>query len=233
MNKQKLESYAKLATYYDYLQRDIDYSVWQDWLIKYITSENMSVLEMGCGTGKIASFLKLNDVDIDAFDLSPQMIEVAKKNFPEINFFVADIVNFKSSKKYDVIIIFMDTINYITDEIVIAQAFLNIANALAPAGKVLFDIHKQDNQELFDDYYESGYIDKVEYRWHSTVHPNDIVKHNFKFKEENESFEEEHTQLLRDLKFYQEKYLKFFNEVEVTDDLYRHYITLQKKEIDA
>ena len=40
-----------------------------------------SVLELGCGTGRITIPIWQNAIDIVGIDISPKMIEVAKANF--------------------------------------------------------------------------------------------------------------------------------------------------------
>jgi len=53
-----------------------------DWILNNIQSEN-SVLEIGCGTGILASDLALKGNDVVAIDKNLQMINYAMKNYPE------------------------------------------------------------------------------------------------------------------------------------------------------
>ena len=65
------------------------------------------VLDMGCGEGKDAVFFAKCGYIVSAFDTSEQGLEKAKKlaeyNRAEINFFKADILNYRPDRKYDII----------------------------------------------------------------------------------------------------------------------------------
>ncbi|MEL6988279.1 MAG: class I SAM-dependent methyltransferase, partial [Bacteroidota bacterium] len=63
-------------------------------------------LVVGCGLGDDAIFLEQHGFDVDAFDLSPTAIEIAKQRFTNSNvhFFQADLFNLPDNvKEYDFI----------------------------------------------------------------------------------------------------------------------------------
>ncbi|MGD8835986.1 MAG: class I SAM-dependent methyltransferase [Desulfobacteraceae bacterium] len=64
------------------------------------------ILDVGCGPGNNAQFLAGIDdsYKIEGFDLSVEMINIAKLNVPGGNFWVQDITDIKPDKKYDAII---------------------------------------------------------------------------------------------------------------------------------
>lgn len=65
------------------------------------------VLDIGCGEGKDAVFFAKCGYDITAFDISEQGIEKAKRlaehNKVEINFFKADILDYRPDTEFDII----------------------------------------------------------------------------------------------------------------------------------
>lgn len=72
--------------------------------------DGMRVLEMGCGVGTLTGLLarSLPHGTLHAVDLSPASIEIAKKelrSFPQVEFFVADVVTAAMEGKYDMIIL--------------------------------------------------------------------------------------------------------------------------------
>lgn len=70
-------------------------------------SENLSVLDVGCGTGVMFPFyLKRNVKSLTAVDVSEEMLRIAQKKFPgeSISFVQSDIVNFDDGKRYDCVI---------------------------------------------------------------------------------------------------------------------------------
>jgi len=83
-------------------------------LIEYLKKYSFSsVLEVGCGFGRITKLLLTNFPEITdyyAFDLSPHQIENAKINIKgvpkseSVQFAISDIQSFQSSKKYDLVI---------------------------------------------------------------------------------------------------------------------------------
>ncbi|OGM25846.1 hypothetical protein A2962_00360 [Candidatus Woesebacteria bacterium RIFCSPLOWO2_01_FULL_39_61] len=71
-----------------------------------IDFSNKSVLDVGCGFGEMAKFLKkrYEGVDYTGVDIVPEFIEEAKKNYPEYQFFVRDFFSKPMSETYDVIL---------------------------------------------------------------------------------------------------------------------------------
>ena len=67
----------------------------------------LSVLNIGCGEGNTAIFFARNGYIVSACDTSDKNLEVAKKSAKkfglEINFFNADIMNYKIETKFDII----------------------------------------------------------------------------------------------------------------------------------
>ena len=65
------------------------------------------VLDMGCGEGKDAVFLARNGYLVSAFDIADAGLEKAKKladiNGTHVDFFKADITDFRPEKMYDII----------------------------------------------------------------------------------------------------------------------------------
>lgn len=69
----------------------------------YFLHDDNTILEIGCGTGELLANVKgKHKVGIDISDL---MIENARKQFPEIDFYVMDAQEITLQEKFDVIII--------------------------------------------------------------------------------------------------------------------------------
>jgi len=81
-----------------------------DWVIKEIKDKKESVLDIGTGSGCIPIAIKktLPSVKVSSLDISVQALKVATANASlneaDIEFIEADILNYSSDKKYDVIV---------------------------------------------------------------------------------------------------------------------------------
>ncbi|MFD2603525.1 class I SAM-dependent DNA methyltransferase [Flavobacterium suzhouense] len=95
---------------HEYEQRFMDVSLYDDTLNAFcdsLSKEDASILELGCGPGNITRYLlnKLPNLKILATDLSPNMLELAKKNNPEANFELLDCRDIsKLSQKFDAVV---------------------------------------------------------------------------------------------------------------------------------
>lgn len=97
----------------NYLQYRNRFSYYGKDIINYLNffvSETDSVLEIGCGCGETIHGLKATNKT--GIDFSPKMIEVAKANFAEVDFYVMDASTISLDKKFDVII-FNNIIGYL------------------------------------------------------------------------------------------------------------------------
>lgn len=224
------KAYDILAKYYDYLQRDIDYSTWSN-LVKNYSSKDSKILEIGCGTGKLISLLDVDSKQYHGYDFSKSMIDIAKCNNHGYDFFVADACEYKTNDKFDLIICFMDTINYIIDLSKLDALFKNHSEMLSDSGYFIFDIHQEENIYNFDGYLESGFIDGDEYRWYSHIidEKHHIVAHDFEFIIDKEKHTETHIQNISSRDVYYTLLKKYYNIVETFDDDYRHYFILSKR----
>jgi 2-polyprenyl-3-methyl-5-hydroxy-6-metoxy-1,4-benzoquinol methylase len=102
------DTWNKLASIYQEKFMDLDlYDDSYDLFCQHITKSNPSILEIGCGPGNITKFLlsKRPGFDIEAIDVAPNMIKLAKKNNPKASFKVMDCREISSlNKKYDAVI---------------------------------------------------------------------------------------------------------------------------------
>ncbi|MBS3087593.1 class I SAM-dependent methyltransferase [Candidatus Pacearchaeota archaeon] len=74
-------------------------------------------------------------------DLSPEMIKVAKNNFPKTNFYVQDMSKLKLDRKFDLILCPFDSLNYLKNIKRVQQTFKKVGNHLNPDGIFIFDFN--------------------------------------------------------------------------------------------
>ncbi len=65
--------------------------------------EGASVLDVGCGNGRLLEVFKDKKINYLGFDNSEELIKIAKNNYPTSHFLVADILNLEQveDKKFD------------------------------------------------------------------------------------------------------------------------------------
>jgi len=97
---------------------------------------NDTILDLACGPANISCNIinQLPNVQITGIDLSEKMIEVAKQKIPSGNFFVNDIIHFKSDKPFDAIILGF-ALPYL-NKIEIEELFKNINHNIVHNGKL-------------------------------------------------------------------------------------------------
>ncbi len=80
----------------EYAQRFMDLNAYSDSIDRFcdwIGNDHPQILELGCGPGNVTRLLKFRfpESAITAIDLAPQMIDIARKQLPEVDFRVMDV----------------------------------------------------------------------------------------------------------------------------------------------
>jgi trans-aconitate methyltransferase len=66
-------------------------------------SRGEAILDLGCGTGHLTSRIAASGARVVGIDSSPEMIEEARKNYPELTFVVADAREFDLKEPFDAV----------------------------------------------------------------------------------------------------------------------------------
>jgi SAM-dependent methyltransferase len=148
-NKNRVDIFGEYADYYDIIYQDKDYvaeSLFVSELIKKNCRKEsrIRVLDLACGTGLHAIELAAMGYEVDASDMSINMIKAAKENprnknlkirFHQEAFQTADRIN----KKFDVVISMFSAINYLTTYQDLLRSLKNIHGLLDRGGIFVFD----------------------------------------------------------------------------------------------
>jgi len=134
-------SYRSFAEFYDCLDtHDAQFFSFLKRKIAKYAPHTRSVLEMACGMGRVISrFPKY--YQRSGFDLSWEMVAVAKKKHPGIHFYVSDMRTFSLEKSVDVVFCVYDSINHLLCLNDWKQAFARAYRALKPRGLFIFDMN--------------------------------------------------------------------------------------------
>jgi ubiquinone/menaquinone biosynthesis C-methylase UbiE len=119
---------------------------YESFLLKHIPpSSELDALEIGCGTGSFTRLLAQRFRRVLAIDLSPRMIELAKeqsRQFPNIDFQVADVMTKEFPSKQFGCIASIATLHHVPFEPILSK----MKEALKPGGTLLvLDLFKAES----------------------------------------------------------------------------------------
>ncbi|MDE6603096.1 MAG: class I SAM-dependent methyltransferase [Lachnospiraceae bacterium] len=142
-----MEVFKDYAYYYNAFYHDKDYraEVLQvDNLLKKYGQNISRIINYGCGTGRHDLALSELGYHCTGIDMSPLMIEIARKNAEnsryDIEFSVADIRNYRPQSKYDAVVSLFHVISYQNRNQDVMEAFHAARCALGQGGIFLFDV---------------------------------------------------------------------------------------------
>lgn len=141
-----MESYKDFARVYDEF---MDQTPYDEWLLnirnvfkKYKIKENAQVLDLGCGTGKMARRLKKAGYQVTAVDNSMDMLEVAASEEDDgILYVLQDMVSLELPDKMDAVVSICDCMNYILEEEDLKETFTRVKRFLKEDGVFMFDMN--------------------------------------------------------------------------------------------
>ncbi len=138
--------FDEYAAYYDLLYRDKDYVGEAEYIDKLLRSavENrkLSILELGCGTGKHATLLNEKGHTVYGIERSEEMLQKAKvraQGRKGLFFQQADITDFCVEKEFDAVIALFHVMSYQNREEDFLQVLNNAYKELRVGGIFLFD----------------------------------------------------------------------------------------------
>jgi SAM-dependent methyltransferase len=100
------------------------------------------VLEVGAGTGRATRFLARTAGRVVAFDLTLEMIAVARRRFAgssHVSVLVADLRSLRLEERFDLIAAVDDPFVHLTEDADRDRGFAAVAEHLAPDGRFLLD----------------------------------------------------------------------------------------------
>jgi SAM-dependent methyltransferase len=140
--------YGDFAYYYDRLMRDVDYSMWADYvtdIFERFKCRPGLAADLGCGTGSFCLEMAKRGYDMIGIDVSAEMLSIAKQKADSANagilFLNQDMASFELYGTVVAITCLMDSVNYITYKNDLKRLFRLVHNYLNPGGLFVFDIN--------------------------------------------------------------------------------------------
>ena len=143
-----MEAYTSFAQVYDLFMDNVPYEEWSQYIIGLLKEYGIcdgTVLDLGCGTGKITRLLKKAGYDMIGVDNSEDMLELAMEKRMEsgkdILYLLQDMREFELYGTVRAIVSVCDSVNYITEPEELEEVFRLVNNYLDPKGVFLFDFN--------------------------------------------------------------------------------------------
>src|SRR5258708_23254430 len=124
------------SMYQTFINYEEEFAFYSSILKKY---QCQSVLEAGCGTGNLAHQFIASNMEYVGMDLSDDMLTIARKNNPKVDFVKGDMRNFNLAKPMQSCIITGRSISYLVANQDVCDAFHSIYKNLTVRGLLCFD----------------------------------------------------------------------------------------------
>ena len=155
-------------------------------------------VDLACGTGILCRLLRDSGIEASGMDFSSGMIDIARRENPDIPFDVADMVCYRPDRQFDLVTCTGDALNHISALSDVEQIFRNVYAYTGSGGYFIFDIlneHEVSDSEPF----EMDFTDRVRVWFQMTRPGKDQVNLQVRVYENGElSFEENIRETIHD-----------------------------------
>ena len=180
-----MEAYTSFAQVYDLFMDNVPYEEWSQYIIGLLKEYGIcegTVLDLGCGTGKITRLLKKAGYDMIGVDNSPEMLEIAAETgyqeMPEdeILYLLQDMREFELYGTVSAVVSVCDSVNYITKEEELEEVFRLVNNYLDPKGIFIFDFNtKYKYQTVLGDRTIAEKRDECSFIWDNYYYEDEEI----------------------------------------------------------
>lgn len=198
-----MTSFGPVAPYYDELMKSVPYRMWVGYYLLLLSHQQAKphrLLDVCCGTGTMCELLSREGFRADGFDISPGMIEEARKKAARkklpIRYEVQDAAEANMHETYDAAFSFFDSLNNILDPNHLERAFRRVAAHLPDGGSWIFDLNTAYafEEQLFDQQQLRANA-KLRYKWVGDYDPRTRIIHvDMHFWYQGQEFREMHVQ---------------------------------------
>lgn len=134
--------YNDLAKYYEIVYAPKKYKKESQKIKKLIEkfkkSNGCNLLDVACGTGKHISFFK-KYFHCMGVDISEKMLEIARRNVPDVEFKKVNMVDMRLEKKFDILTCLFSSIGLVKTYENLRKTWKNFANHLEEGGVAIVE----------------------------------------------------------------------------------------------
>ena len=149
--------YGLLAPYYDAWNAEVEYASWADGIEQafgnHFEGRVDSVLDLGCGSGRMTVELARRGYDMVGVDSSPEMLTVARESAEAAGvaarclWLLQDMREFELYGTVEAVVCCLDTLNHLTSYPDLRRTLALVHNYLVPGGLFLFDVNSREKFE--------------------------------------------------------------------------------------
>ncbi len=156
--------YTRSAEVYDAIYDSIgkDYAQEAEKLHKFIQGHKRSpgnrLLDAACGTGRHLEHLR-KWYDVEGLDLSPEMLEVARRRLPNVPLHRDDLLRFRLERRFDAITCLFGSIAYVKTFENLRRAVANMAEHLVPGGVLVIEPFLRP-EDFRSQYLHANFVDR-------------------------------------------------------------------------
>lgn len=99
------------------------------------------MLDLACGPGQVAGYLQQKGLEVRGLDLSERMVELARENFPEVDFEVGNLLRLDEHQELEAITAFYAVVHLSDRQLKVAMG--EMFKALQSGGRLLLTFHSQ------------------------------------------------------------------------------------------
>ena len=231
-----MNAYSHLSSVYDTLMADIPYDQWIQYIIETLESNGInpgaSVLDAGCGTGRIAIGLSRAGYRVTGLDISEEMLRMAEENArrsgAQIPFICQPITEVKLHQEVDVVTAVCDVVNYIADT-ELEAFFQSVSDQLNSGGMLIFDMSSPEKlKKTIGDNIFFEDMDDVTYIWTNELIENRIDMDIIMFISDAGRYirkDEQHTQYIHEMLLIRQMLIKnSFRDIKMVDEYHNKEI---------
>jgi tRNA (uracil-5-)-methyltransferase TRM9 len=138
---------------YDLIAEDFSKTRWKVWpefsIFKKYVEESDSILDVGCGNGRLLELFKEKKIEYLGVDISKKLIGIAKRKYPQDEFLVADNLNLPFPDNNFDKVFSVAVLHTIPSGELRKKALMELRRVLKPKGLLVLTVWNMWRKEMF------------------------------------------------------------------------------------
>ncbi len=144
MTQEATDAFAVIAPFYDldFQDREDDVLMYRELARRRGAAAAATVLELGCGTGRVAAPLAQSGLEVVGVDVSPAMLEIARERAGALPLTLVqgDMRTLELGRRFDLVLVPLGGLQHMRTATDVAAALQTVARHLADDGLAVVDV---------------------------------------------------------------------------------------------